>query len=514
MAPAPVPALVTADGALQRLDAGCLSTMSRFKSVQNDIGILQTNLAGAAAVRAWTTREDARLAQLVAFNAMTRSLGADSGIHVHHVPDIACHHADNDLAYDALGCTPAYAQFLGTLPGAAGWLDALSRKLDTALRPLQAELLKLTEDATRLQTERRHLAGGTAVSDAPKQLTVVYACDLMGCPETFRNLRERCAHQEGRSHLAIPYFCPLTAVHCTHAPCNSALGGPGPSLVGRAALEAHLHLEHRGHSSTGIDLSWNGLAAFRDASTREAPAPADATSAAVSAYAIVHGRAPASVVCNLDGCTKVFHGTKALRTHQESAAHLAIPYYCPLTADHCPHAPCDRALGGPGPSFLGRAALNTHLHTFHRGHTASSAGLDLSRSGLAMYREVSARQAIVGPEEIAATTGNVGMESALLSPLLPSLSSAAMEWRLDVEEASAGHMAEADAYPVPVPCAAAKRRHAAVDVDTSTTHLPSRASPAPPVRLAAIAAPVDGDAACDFSGDDTTLPDNCMLGSL
>jgi len=59
--------------------------------------------------------------------------------------------------------------------------------------------------------------------------------------------------------------------------------------------------------------------------------------------------------CNIDGCTRTFRCDRDLIAHQDGPSHLAIPYYCPLTAEHCPRAPCPKAQGGSGdPSWVAK----------------------------------------------------------------------------------------------------------------------------------------------------------------
>lgn len=73
-----------------------------------------------------------------------------------------------------------------------------------------------------------------------------------------------------------------------------------------------------------------------------------------------------TLTCTLEGCTHTpFRTQTDLTAHQEGAAHLAIPYFCPLTAEHCPRAPCPHALGG-GSVLIGRQALRSHLFYYHR----------------------------------------------------------------------------------------------------------------------------------------------------
>ena len=90
-------------------------------------------------------------------------------------------------------------------------------------------------------------------------------CDVDGCKHApFRSKTDLTAHQEGSSHYAIPYYCPLTAEHCCRSPCPFILGS-GDALVGRQALRSHLFYYHKGHvgSASGLDLSWVGLAKYR-----------------------------------------------------------------------------------------------------------------------------------------------------------------------------------------------------------------------------------------------------------
>ena len=54
-----------------------------------------------------------------------------------------------------------------------------------------------------------------------------------------------------------------------------------------------------------------------------------------------------SVPCEIGGCRAVFGSNRDLLVHQNGPVHYTLPnYYCPLTAAHCPRAPCDHALGG------------------------------------------------------------------------------------------------------------------------------------------------------------------------
>ena len=88
--------------------------------------------------------------------------------------------------------------------------------------------------------------------------------------------------------------------------------------------------------------------------------------------------------CTLDGCTKTFSRQDKLDAHQESAWHRAVPYFCPLTAEHCKRAPCAYAWGGK--ALLGRDALRGHLGEFHKGHTGVAGGLSLASPDLILYR--------------------------------------------------------------------------------------------------------------------------------
>lgn len=241
--------------------------------------------------------------------------------------------------------------------------------------------------ASHLRNDHRGHSGASAGLDlswaglasfretSPRTPKAAHMCYHGGCKLAFKDAFALLTHQEEHSAI-IPYYCPLTAEHCPRAPCDRALGGPGPSLMGRDSLRWHLRNSHHGHKGTaaGLNLSWAGLASFREASARAAPP------------------SPASVrVCYLDGCTLTFKSAWQLLAHQESQAHLAIQYYCPLTAEHCLHAPCNRALGGSGPSMVGRRVLYMHLRNCHRGHTGASAGLDLSWSGLASFRKAATK---------------------------------------------------------------------------------------------------------------------------
>lgn len=251
------------------------------------------------------------------------------------------------------------------------------RVTSTGTAPPQDALPAVPPRSTlgRAAKASRDDAAAAAAADEPFIPSSMHACELGDCTLIFQDLQSLAGHQDGPAHNSTPYYCPLTAEHCPRAPCDRALGGPGPSFIGRAALRSHLKSVHRGHtaSACGLDLSWVGLAAFREAFPREASVPAR--------------------TCNLDGCTRVFSNLRRLVAHQEGPDHEAVPYYCPLTAEHCPRAPCSRALGGPGPSFIGRDALVCHLKTIHHGHTGSACGLDLSWAGLAAFREAFPREA-------------------------------------------------------------------------------------------------------------------------
>jgi len=104
-------------------------------------------------------------------------------------------------------------------------------------------------------------------------------------------------------------------------------------------------------AAAGLDLSWDGLVAFRDPS----PGAAARVAAAAAPAPAFNGR------CGIDGCKRTFDKPRYLIAHQEGPSHLAIPYYCPLTAEHCPRAPCPRAQGGSGARIVGRNALMRSL---------------------------------------------------------------------------------------------------------------------------------------------------------
>jgi len=97
---------------------------------------------------------------------------------------------------------------------------------------------------------------------------------------------------------------------------------------------------HAGHTgaAAGLDLSWDGLVAFRDESPEAA-----ARVAAAAAAPVFNGR------CGIDGCKRVFSQQQDLIAHQEGPSHLAIPYYCPLTAEHCPVPPALERREAAGP---------------------------------------------------------------------------------------------------------------------------------------------------------------------
>jgi len=118
-------------------------------------------------------------------------------------------------------------------------------------------------------------------------------------------------------------------------------------------LTSHLREYHAGHTgaAAGLDLSWDGLVAFRD----ESPG------AAAAELQRLQLPQPFNGLCGIDGCKRTFHAQRSLIAHQEGPSHLAIPYYCPLTAEHCPRAPCPRAQGGSGGPFVGRNALYESL---------------------------------------------------------------------------------------------------------------------------------------------------------
>jgi len=71
----------------------------------------------------------------------------------------------------------------------------------------------------------------------------------------------------------------------------------------------------------------------------------------------VAAAASVSCVCQvtaagIDDCQCTFERQgKNLIAHQEGPEHLAIPYYCPFSAEHWPQAPCPRSQGGPGGLF-------------------------------------------------------------------------------------------------------------------------------------------------------------------
>ena len=97
----------------------------------------------------------------------------------------------------------------------------------------------------------------------------------------------------------------------------------------------------------------------------------------------IHNR---SIVCNIDGCTHPpFRTQTDLTAHQEGVSHYSIPYYCPLTSEHCHRAPCSNALGEGG-VLIGRQALRSHLFYYHKGHFGAVAGLDLTWGGLKHFR--------------------------------------------------------------------------------------------------------------------------------
>ena len=211
---------------------------------------------------------------------------------------------------------------------------------------------------------------------------MLVACGINGCKRTFRTPRDLTSHQESSAHLCIPYYCPLTAEHCPRAPCDRSQAGIGPRLIGRLTLYQHLRQYHAGHTGAtdGLDLSLSGLASFRDTS----PGVDARVAAVLSAPSVIFND-----VCRINYCKQSFTNHCKLTAHQESSAHLCIPYYCPLTADHCPRAPCDRSKRGSGPPIIGRKALLDHLRKYHSGHTGAAAGLDLSWSGLASFRNTS-----------------------------------------------------------------------------------------------------------------------------
>ena len=102
-------------------------------------------------------------------------------------------------------------------------------------------------------------------------------------------------------------------------------------------------------------------------------------------------KSAATHVCNIDGCTKAYRDYYQLTAHQESTAHLAVRYYCPLTAEHCSRAPCAYSLSnsetsGPTQWIIGRNALDQHLRQYHAGHRGREAGLNLSWPDLLEYR--------------------------------------------------------------------------------------------------------------------------------
>jgi len=103
--------------------------------------------------------------------------------------------------------------------------------------------------------------------------------------------------------------------------------------------------------------------------------------------------------CGIDGCKRIFESQRSLTLHQEGASHLAIPYYCPLTSEHCPRAPCPRAQGGSGDRLVGRWSLKGHLQEYHAGHTGVAAGLDLSWDGLVAFRDDELRRLRLGFQE-------------------------------------------------------------------------------------------------------------------
>ena len=93
--------------------------------------------------------------------------------------------------------------------------------------------------------------------------------------------------------------------------------------------------------------------------------------------------------CEIGNCNESFTRLDAIQSHQERD-HFKRSYYCPLTAAHCPNAPCNRAPGGSGGPFLGRYALKSHLRDdngTHRGHSGReiTSGLDLSFKGLKAF---------------------------------------------------------------------------------------------------------------------------------
>ena len=69
----------------------------------------------------------------------------------------------------------------------------------------------------------------------------------------------------------------------------------------------HLQGYHEGTDAMGLDLSWDGLAAFRDISVV----------AAERVTAIVSSRAASEpLVCGIDGCNRLFDCQRDLTAHQ------------------------------------------------------------------------------------------------------------------------------------------------------------------------------------------------------
>ena len=164
----------------------------------------------------------------------------------------------------------------------------------------------------------------------------------------------------------------LSAAHPTEWAHIEATGGLGESGLGsNECMGCACGYTSHARKRPGGGGSWNRSNArrHRRLHSTEGAAP----------------RAAGTLNCAIEGCPRMFRDARELVRHQEGPTHLAIPYYCPLTAEHCPRAPCNRSRGS-ALSLSGRGALDTHLQLVHRGHTAAAAGLDLSWAGLAAFR--------------------------------------------------------------------------------------------------------------------------------
>jgi len=183
-------------------------------------------------------------------------------------------------------------------------------------------------------------------------------CGIDGCKRTFRMSRDLSSH--------IRRALPTSRSRTTARSLPST--APAPPALERREAAGPLRGSQRSRCSTCVSITqatlvrlrvWTcpGMALWHSETRARELQPGSQRLHAAPAF---NGR------CGIDGCKRTFDEPRHLIAHQEGPSHLAIPYYCPLTAEHCPRAPCPRAQGGSGGPFVGRNALHMHLRRVSR----------------------------------------------------------------------------------------------------------------------------------------------------